>query len=162
SVLAVAFTIAGIILSEQMLRILGTPEEILPLANSYLRITFTGILFLFGYNFISTVLRAIGDSKSPLRFVLIAVVLNVILDPLFISGFNLGIEGAALATIVSQGTAFLYGMYFVLRHKLIPFQLPYLPKFSEVTLILKLGIPAGLQMSVITAGSAAVMSVVTT
>src|SRR5690625_3211038 len=162
TVLAVMFTVAGFFLSEQMLRILGTPEEILPLANSYLRITFIGILFLFGYNFISTVLRAIGDSKSPLRFVLIAVVLNILLDPLFISGFNFGIEGAALATIVSQGTAFLYGMYFVLRHKLVPFQVPYVPKLSEVSLILKLGIPAGFQMSVISAGAAAIMSVVTT
>src|SRR5699024_6801256 len=83
-------------------------------------------------------------------------------DPLFIYVFNLGIEGAALATIVSQGVAFIYGMYFILRNKLAPFQMPYFPKFSEVKLILNLGIPAGLQMSVISAGSAAIMSVVAT
>lgn len=159
--LAVTFTIAGYFLSEKMLRLLGTPEEILPLANSYLKITFIGILFLFGYNFISTVLRAIGDSKSPMRFVLIAVILNIFLDPLFIAGFDLGIKGAAIATIVSQGAAFIYGMYYILRNKLVPFQIPYLPKFKEVKLILHLGIPAGLQMSVISAGSAAIMSVVT-
>ena len=158
---ALVFSIVGYVFSEQMLTLLGTPAEQLPLAKSYLQITFIGILFLFGYNFISTVLRAIGDSKSPLRFVMIAVVLNTFLDPLFISGFNLGIEGAAIATILSQGLAFLYGMFYVLRNKLVPFQIPYLPKFSEVKLILNLGIPAGLQMSVISAGSAAIMSVVT-
>lgn len=162
SILALIFTVVGYVFSEQMLKLLGTPPEQLPLANSYLQITFIGILFLFGYNFISTVLRAIGDSKSPLRFVLIAVLLNVVLDPLFISGFNLGIKGAALATIVSQGLAFVYGMYYILRNNLVPFQIPYLPKLSEVKLILHLGIPAGLQMSVISAGSAAIMSVVTT
>src|SRR5699024_9118471 len=125
------------------------------------QINFIGMLFLFGYNFISTVLRAIGDSKSPLKFVIIAVLLNVFLDPLFITGFNLGVNGAAYATIIAQGSAFVYGLIFVLRHKLAPFQLPRLPKFSEVKLILHLGIPAGLQMSVISAGSAAIMSVVT-
>src|SRR5690625_2053434 len=64
--LAVIFMVLGVLLSQQLLRLLGTPEDILPLANNDLRITFTGVLFLFGYNFISTVLRAIGDSKSPL------------------------------------------------------------------------------------------------
>src|SRR5699024_7878739 len=112
-------------------------------------------------NFISTVLRAIGDSKSPLVFVFIAVLLNAALDPLFIAGFDMGVNGAALATILSQGAAFAYGLYFVLKNKLAPFQLPSLPKWEEVALILNLGIPAGLQMAVISVGSAAIMSVVT-
>lgn len=161
TIFSLIFSIAGYVFSEQMLELLGTPSDQLPLAKNYLQITFLGILFLFGYNFISTVLRAIGDSKSPLRFVLIAVLLNIFLDPLFISGFKLGIEGAAIATILSQGLAFVYGMFYILRNNLVPFQIPYLPKLSEVKLILNLGIPAGLQMSVISAGSAAIMSVVT-
>src|SRR5699024_10093758 len=119
--------------------------DAMALAKGYLQINFIGMLFLFGYNFISTVLRAIGDSKSPLLFVGIAVLLNIVLDPLFIAGFGLGVNGAAYATIVAQGTAFLYGLIFVLRRKLVPFQWPRLPKFSEVKLILHLGIPAGLQ-----------------
>ena len=158
--LAILLSVLGYLLSEQLLQLLGTPSSLLPMANGYLRINFIGMLFLFGYNFISTVLRAIGDSKSPLTFVIIAVVLNAFLDPLFIAGFNLGIDGAAYATIVAQGIAFVYGLFFVLRHKLVPFQLPKMPKWTEVKLILNLGIPAGLQMSVISAGSAAIMSVV--
>lgn len=161
TILAILFSVFGYILSEQLLKLLGTPNTLFPLAMDYLRINFVGMLFLFGYNFISTVLRSIGDSKSPLKFVMIAVILNVFLDPLFIAGLNLGVKGAAYATIVAQGIAFIYGMYFVLRHKLAPFQLPRKPKLQEVKLILNLGIPAGLQMSVISAGSAAIMSVVT-
>lgn len=161
TILALLFSILGFVFAEQLLRVLGTPEDLMPLAKGYLQINFIGMLFLFGYNFISTVLRALGDSKSPLLFVLLAVILNIFLDPLFIAGFNLGVNGAAYATIVAQGSAFLYGLIFVLRNKLAPFQVPRRPAFSEVKLILHLGIPAGLQMSVISAGSAAIMSVVT-
>lgn len=159
--LSLTFSIGGFILSEQLLYLLGTPDELLPMAKAYLRINFIGMLFLFGYNFISTVLRAIGDSKSPLMFVTIAVLLNVGLDPLFIAGFNFGVAGAAYATIIAQGLAFLFGMFYVLKNKLAPFQLPSLPAWHEVKLILNLGIPSGLQMAVISAGSAAIMSVVT-
>ncbi len=151
----------GFIFTESILRLLGTPDSMISQASSYLKINFLGILFLFGYNFIGTVFRALGDSRTPIRFVLIAVILNTILDPLLISGINWGIEGAAIATLLSQGTAFVYGLTISLKHRLIPFTMPRRPKKSEVALILKQGIPAGLQMMVISAGSAAIMSVVT-
>lgn len=161
TVLALLFSVAGYLFSKQLLLLLGTPEEILSIAKAYLQINFIGALFLFGYNFISTVLRAVGDSKSPLVFVFIAVVLNFVLDPLFIAVFNLGVSGAAYATILSQGIAFGYGLFYILSKKLVPFQPPKMPKLEEIRLILNLGIPAGLQMAVISAGSAAIMSVVT-
>lgn len=160
--MALLFSVLGFLFSTQLLQLLGTPDELLAMANGYLRINFIGMLFLFGYNFISTVLRAIGDSKSPLTFVTIAVLLNIGLDPLFIAGFNLGVQGAAYATIIAQGSAFLYGLFFVLKNKLAPFSFPKQPAWSEIKLILNLGIPSGLQMAVISAGSAAIMSVVTT
>ncbi|MFC3041215.1 MATE family efflux transporter [Virgibacillus xinjiangensis] len=161
TVMAVALGSMGYLFAEQFLHLLGTPEGMMDEATVYLRINFLGILFLFGYNFISTVLRALGDSKTPLRFVTIAVILNIIVNPLFISGFGMGVEGAAYATVVAQGSAFLYGMIYVLYKKLAPFRIPTLPSRKEVGLILNLGIPAGLQMAVISAGSAAIMSVVT-
>lgn len=160
-VMAILLSVSGFFLSEFLLNLLGTPQEMMAGATAYLQINFVGILFLFGYNFISTVLRSLGDSKTPLRFVGIAVILNVILDPIFISGFGWGIEGAAFATITAQGLAFVYGFWYVLRHKLAPFTIPTIPTWKEVKLILNLGIPSGLQMSVISAGSAAIMSVVT-
>lgn len=159
--IALFLGIFGFIFSEQLLNLLGTPESMIQDAKVYLQINFLGILFLFGYNFISTVMRALGDSKTPLRFVTVAVVANIILDPLFISTFDWGIAGAGYATVVSQGLAFIYGFIYLKRHKLAPFTVPSLPSWEEVRLILHLGIPSGLQMAVISAGSAAIMSVVT-
>lgn len=161
TILSVVLGIAGFLLAERILALMGTPAGMAEGAASYLQINFIGILFLFGYNFIGTILRALGDSKNPLYFVLIAVVLNAILDPLFISVFKLGIEGAAYATIVSQGVAFIIGMIFILRKKLAPFTIPSWPHKEEAALIFKLGIPSGLQMTVISAGVMAIMSVVT-
>ncbi|WP_163538507.1 MATE family efflux transporter [Gracilibacillus sp. YIM 98692] len=161
SCLALLMGTFGFIFAKPILQLLGTPINMLADATIYFRINAMGIFFLVGYNFISTVLRAVGDSKTPLKFVAIAVLLNIVLDPLFISVFGWGIEGAALATIFSQGFSFIYGVIYVLRQKLVPFQWPDIPKWKEVRLILHLGIPSGLQMAVISAGSAAIMSVVT-
>lgn len=159
-IMAMTLSVFGYLSSGALLNLLNTPESMMASAKTYLQINFIGMLFLFGYNFISTVLRALGDSKTPLRFVLIAVILNAVLDPLFIAVFGWGVEGAAYATIVAQGVAFLYGLIYVLYLKLAPFSVPTLPSLEEIRLILNLGIPSGLQMAVIAAGSAAIMSVV--
>lgn len=160
STMSIALGFVGFMMAERILRLLGTPDTMVEMATSYLQINFIGMLFLFGYNFIGTVFRSVGDSKTPLYFVSIAVLLNTILDPLFIHVFGWGIEGAAYATILSQGVAFGTGLFITLRKKLVPFTKPHLPARREVFDILKLGIPAGLQMSVISAGSMAIMSVI--
>lgn len=161
SVLVVILSVGGILFTEFFLRILGTPETIFADAKLYLQINFIGMIFLVGYNFISAVLRSLGDSRTPLQFVSIAVILKIFIDPLFIAGFNWGIAGAAYATIFSQGIAFLYGLVYVIYKKAAPFTVPKRPKFDEVKVILHVGIPSGLQMAVISAGLAAIMSVVT-
>ena len=150
----------GFLASSWLLQLMGTPPEILSDARAYLQITFLGMVFLFGYNFISTVLRALGDSRTPMRFVALAVILNATLDPLLIHTLGWGIRGAALATVLSQGSAFAYGMVHVVRRRLVPLQVPHRPSWAEVRTIFNLGIPAGLQMAVISGGSAAIMSVV--
>lgn len=150
----------GYVLAEPLLRLLDTPESMIQPAKSYLQINFVGLLFLFGYNFIGTVLRAVGDSKTPLQFVLAAVILNAVLDPLFIAGFGWGIEGAAYATVLSQSLAFFFGLAVIFRNRAVPFTKPSIPKAKECWLILKLGVPSALQMLVISAGMMAVMSVV--
>jgi|SRR5690554_2858901 len=161
SILAIVMGILGFFFAELLLNLIGTPKEMVAGAKTYLQINFLGIIFLVGYNFISTVLRSLGDSKTPLRIVALAVSLNIVLDPLFISGFNFGIAGAAYATIVSQALSFLIGLYFILKRGLAPFSIPFLPKKEEVKLILHLGIPGGLQSTIFSTGSAAIMSVVT-
>ena len=158
--MSVVLGVAGFLLAEPILLLLGTPQAMVGMATSYLQINLIGILFLFGYNFIGTVFRSVGDSKTPLYFVLMAVLLNTVLDPLFIEVFGWGVEGAAYATVVSQGFAFVTGVVFTVRKKLVPFSKPYVPGRREVFDILRLGIPAGLQMSVISAGVMAIMSVV--
>ncbi|WP_062049349.1 MATE family efflux transporter [Bacillus sp. JCM 19034] len=151
----------GFFFSDVILRILGTPESVSPLAKSYLQINFIGIFFLFGYNFIATVLRAMGDSRTPIRFIFMAVMLNLVLDPLFIYVFGLGIEGAAYATVIAQGIAFLYGLWFSIKKAGIPFQIPTLPERNYFIVLFKMGLPAGLSMMAISAGTLAIMSVVT-
>ncbi|WP_430708793.1 MATE family efflux transporter [Paenalkalicoccus suaedae] len=159
--LAIVLGIVGFVVAERVLVILGTPENTLPLATLYLRINFIGILFLFGYNFIATVLRALGDSKTPIRFVLIAVILNTILDPIFIAVLDLGIAGAAYATVLSQGFAFVYGLIYSIRKANVPFSVPTIPAMVQTRKIFKLGLPSGLSMMVISGGVLAIMSVVT-
>lgn len=159
--LAIILGIVGYLFSGTILRFMGTPEDILPMAQAYLQINFVGILFLFGYNFIGTVLRAMGDSKTPIRFIFLAVILNAILDPLFIHVFQLGIEGAAYATVISQGTAFLYGLLYSILKVGIPFQMPTLPERRYFVVLFKMGLPAGLSMMAISAGVLAIMTVVT-
>jgi putative MATE family efflux protein len=161
STMAIILGVIGYFSSNTILSLLGTPQTMLKEAASYLQIHFIGIFFLFGYNFIGTVLRSLGDSKTPIRFVAIAVLCNTVLDPIFISVLDLGIEGAALATVFSQGVAFIYGLMLTIHKQFVPFSKPTLPKKEEVLLILKLGIPSGLQMTVISAGVMAIMSVVT-
>ena len=115
--MSIVLGLIGFIMTERILHLLGTPDAMIDMAASYLQINFIGMLFLFGYNFIATVFRSVGDSKTPLYFVLIAVILNTVLDPIFIYTFGWGIEGAAYATIVSQGVAFGTGLFFTLRKK---------------------------------------------
>src|SRR5690606_1568352 len=160
SILSIVVGLFGFFFSKQLLMFLNTPAAMLQEASAYLEINFLGILFIMGYNFIGTVLRALGDGKTPLRFVLLAVILNAILDPLFISVLDWGIHGASWATILAQGITFLWAFVYTFRHKLVPYSLPRLPSKEEIWLILRLGIPAGLQMMVIYAGITAILSVV--
>lgn len=160
SSLSIFVGIIGFFLAEPILYFLNTSEEMIKEATAYLQINFLGTFFIMGYNFLSTVLRALGDSKTPLRFVFSAVLLNAILDPVFISVLHFGIKGAAFATILSQGAAFLLAFLYTWHHRLVPYSVPTLPSKQEVWIILKLGIPAGLQMTVIHAGITAIMTAV--
>lgn len=159
-IFSILFGIIGYFSVGSILQFLSTPETILPMAKSYLQIHFIGIIFMFGYNFIGTVLRALGDSKTPIRFVLLAVILNAILDPIFIHTFKLGVDGAAYATLVAQGAAFLYGVIFSIWKGRVPFTMPHLPSYDYFKTIMKLGVPGGLQTMAISGGATAIMGIV--
>jgi putative MATE family efflux protein len=91
--------------------------------------------------------------------VTLSVVLNAVLDPLFIETFHLGINGAAIATVLSQGAAFIYGILYSIIKAGVPFSIPRIPSVQQMKTIGKLGIPAGLQMMTISAGTASITGV---
>ena len=158
--LSLLIGLAGYVFAESLLALLNTPALIADSARQYLQITFIGTLFLVGYNFIGTVLRAFGDSKTPMYFVLLATVLAAALTPLFIAGFNMGVAGAAWATVLAQAMAFLYSLrYLAGRPAQYSFRLQR-PRPEEIKTILQLGVPSGIQMIVIYSGMTVILSLV--
>lgn len=150
----------GYIFVEPLLALLNTPESLMPIAKKYLQINFIGILFLVGFNFISTVLRAFGDSRTPLYFILAGTIVNAVSAPFFIAGFNMGVAGAAYATVLGYLVAFLYSLFYVARKYVKHSFKLRLPKWIEVKTILELGIPSIIQMIVIYAGMNVILSAV--
>ena len=92
----------GILLADPLLELMGTPEDVLPLAALYMKIYFVGMPATLVYNFGSAILRAAGDTRRPLYFLLTAGVINVVLNLIFVIAFSLGVAGVALATSISQ------------------------------------------------------------
>ena len=105
TIFSIAVFLLGSILSRQILMLIKTPDEIMAESLTYLRIMFVGFLFTFQYNIMSHALRGIGNTVMPVVFLGISCALNVILDLLFISQFNMGSEGAGLATVISQAVS---------------------------------------------------------
>lgn len=131
-----------------LLVLLGAPA--LEEAAAYLGICAWGLFFIFGYNALSAILRAVGNSRTPLYFVLLSTALNVALDLLFVAGLGRGVEGAALATLIAQGAAFAAALGFVLRHRArLGFTAAYLRPTAQLAgKILRLGLPTALQWTI--------------
>ena len=94
-----------VIFNKPILRILQIPEDVYPLMNLYVRIIYCGIIFTFIYNYFACLLRAVGNSVTPLIFLAISSVLNIVLDIWFVAGLKLGVRGAAEATVISQAVS---------------------------------------------------------
>ncbi|HUX55427.1 MAG TPA: MATE family efflux transporter [Bacteroidales bacterium] len=157
-------TSAGLIFSEPLLRLLGLPEEIMPQATQYLRIYLSGIIIFFGYNGTSAVLRGLGDSKTPLYFLIIATVANIILDLLFVAVFKMGVAGAAYATLIANGLAFLLAIIWLNKtHKLIRIAIRGL-HFDRYIFrqSIRIGLPTGIQLTLVAMGALALLGIVNT
>lgn len=100
--LAVVLGLFGVVISRPLLNMMGTPAEIMDGATTYLRIMFLGLPAMFLYNMYASVLRAIGDSKTPLYFLIVACVINIVLDYVFVAFFGMGVAGVAWATLIAQ------------------------------------------------------------
>ena len=159
---AVIMTVVGISFSEQIFRLIKLPEELIPMANSYLTIYVSGLVVFFGYNGVAAILRGLGDSITPLYFLVLATILNIGLDLLFIVKLGWGIEGAAFATLIAQGTAFIVAIFYLNRnHELIRFNIREFAFDWEIfRQSLRIGLPTGLQQTFVALGMMALMSIV--
>ncbi len=146
-----AITIIGVTLSPVMLKLMGTPKEVMEEATVYLRIIFAGSTGLIMYNTFVGILQASGDSKHPLIYLICSSITNVILDVVFISIFKMGVEGAAIATILSQFLSMALALSRLLRaESYIKLRLTKI-RFNVKTLkqIVRFGLPTALQGSII-------------
>ena len=150
----------GITFSETFLRMMGTPENVLALSATYMRIYFGGITFNMVYNFCASILRAAGDTKSPLIFLTIAGVINVILNLIFVVVFHMNVAGVAWATTISQAISAALVVIALMRRtdacKLEPDKLQiYKPQLMK---IIRIGLPAGIQGSLFSISNVIIQS----
>lgn len=139
--------IAGILLTPSLLKMMNTPADVIEGSTMYLRIYFAGIIFVFVYNIGSGILRAVGDSKRPLYFLIVCCFLNIFLDILFVVYLKLGVKGAAFATVISQAVSALLVILSLTKsvdiYRLRPNKIRFYK--SLLIAIITIGLPAGLQ-----------------
>lgn len=144
-------TVAGVVFTPTILRWMGTPADVLPQSIAYFRYYFCGAIFTVMYNIFVGILHAMGDSKTPLYYLMVSTAVNVVLDLLFVAVLKLGVGSAALATTVSQGiSALLCGI------RLLRLDAPYRLQLKKIRFhwrclkdIVRFGLPSGIQNSVI-------------
>jgi len=116
SIVGVLLTLVMVVFHGQIAELMHTPAEAMADTKSYILVCSTGILFIIGYNVVCGILRGLGDSKTPLYFVGLACVINIVLDFILVGYFHLGATGAALATITAQGGSFVISLWFLHGH----------------------------------------------
>lgn len=154
-IMTVIITSFTLIFSKGILKLINTPENIFNEAYSYITVIFAGVGGTVFYNLLSGILRALGDSKTPLYFLIISSFVNIFLDIVFIAVFSTGVSGAAFATIISQIlSGILCFIYIKKKFAILKIQ-PDEMKFDKTVsfILLKTGIPMALQMSIASIGS---------
>lgn len=148
---AILISAAGLVFQTALLEWLNTPAEALDFTCAYTDVCLTGLVFIYGYNVVSAILRGMGDSRHPFYFIALATMLNVGLDLLFVVVFRLAIFGVALATVISQGVSFCWAITFLYRRRRefgFDFKWRSFVIDREVLLpFLKLGIPMMIQVA---------------
>jgi putative MATE family efflux protein len=155
-------TAVGIIFSGPVLRLTGLPEDVLPLATTYLQIYLSGTVMFFGFNGMTSVLRGLGDSKTPLWFLMIATVVNIVLDLLFVIVFHWDVAGVAWATVISQTGAFItMVLYLNKTHELVKLKFrKYIWDNDLFKKSFKIGFPTGMQQTFVSLGMLAIYGIV--
>lgn len=147
AIIAVVFMVVLLCLRGWIVGVMDTPTEALNGMEHYLTICFIGIPFIIAYNIIASIFRGLGDSKSPMYFVAVACVVNILLDYFFIGVLELGAMGAALGTTLSQAASVLFALCYIRRHKgvLDISRSDLRPQRDVIKLILKIGLPIAMQ-----------------
>ena len=152
----------GILFARPILQLVSTPENILSQAALYLRLYFCGMPFVMLYNFSAAVLRSKGDTQRPFYVLLVAGVVNLILNILFVVGLGMDVDGVAIATVISNGVSSITLLYF-LRHEVGPLKLEFW-KLRVTPLIfrrmMRVGLPAGLQGVVFSLSNVCIQSAI--
>ena len=150
----------GLLITTPLLRLLDTPESIIGWSASYLHIIFLGVIGAAFYNILSGILRGMGDSVSALGFLLISALLNIVLDIWFVAGFQMGVDGVAWATIISQSISAVLCLIKLLRMKdvfTLSLQDLKLRKTSALRII-KIGVPSGITQAIMSVAMLVVQS----
>ncbi len=152
--------VIGLSLAAPLLEMMGTPEDVLPLSVLYMRIFFVGMPATLLYNFGSAVLRAVGDTRRPLYFLLAAGIINVILNLIFVIAFSMGVAGVALATVASQCISACLIVRCLMKseaeYRLSPKKLRLVR--DKMRSIVRIGLPAGLQGAIFSISNVLIQS----
>ena len=153
-------TLVGVLFSDDFLKMMETPENVLPLSTIYMRIYFCGMTFNLVYNFSASILRAAGDTKSPLIHLTFSGIVNVVLNVFFVTVFHMNVAGVALATAISQFiSAILVVRTLIKRTDACKLQLKKLKFYPPQLLkIIKIGLPAGIQSSLFSISNVIIQS----
>lgn len=150
----------GVLLADPLLTWMGTPDDVLPLSALYMKIFFVGMPVTLVYNFGSAILRAVGDTKRPLYFLLLAGVINVVLNLIFVIRFHMGVAGVALATVISQCVSAVLIVQCLAKsdapYRLKKESLRFTP--HKLVMIAKIGLPAGLQGAIFSISNVLIQS----
>ena len=156
----IVLTVIGVFCSETFLTWMGTPDTVLPLATVYMQIYFAGMTFNLVYNFCATILRAAGDTKSPLIFLALAGLINVVLNLVFVMKFHMNVAGVALATIISQAVSAVLVVWALMRRtdacKLYLRRIRFYR--DQLMKIIRIGLPAGIQGSLFSISNVMIQS----
>ena len=159
---SISVTVIGIIFSGTLFRLIQLPADIIPQAKTYLNIYFLGMIGFFGFNATSAILRGLGDSKTPLYFLILSTLFNIAFDLLFVVVFKWGVAGAAIATVISQGGAFIMAAVYLNRtHEIIQISWREFKFNNDIfRKILRIGLPTGLQHTFVSLGMTVVQVIV--
>lgn len=158
----IIIALLGYFFSDDIFRLIGLPAEVIPDATIFLSIYLGGIVLLFGFNAVSSILRAIGDSRTPFIFLIITAFLNIALDLLFVVVLGWGIASVAWATVISQGAAYFMAIAYINRqNEVLRINLLRL-KFNGRIFgqCIRYGVPTGVQQSLVAVGGLVLMTVI--